>query len=283
MSFRRITKLNVHIAKCQTHITYANDATRLLTNNPSGFAFRSMGTTNCNCGGDSSTQTKYFFQRHFGKSGSIERSPSLDNFLVELGVSLSMDNEAEKQSERLEERQKEVVQQEQQDEVQAKTQEDVQEDAQEDIEKDELEEAKEEALKEEQSLLEKIEHRSELELYTWHLEELPKVLPQLATKTEWQEEQLQISNCAWHLQNCNWRNLQPANCQCHKVKETMEHIKASMSEKEDKVDLQQNSKKSNSSIPDVNANIMNLNELLQQLNNLLEQQNKKKADVSSSV
>jgi len=60
---------------------------------------------------------------------------------------------------------------------------------------------------EEQTEEEELELKSEPELHTWHLEELPQVLPQLATKTEWPVEQLQLTDCAWHLKNCNWRNV----------------------------------------------------------------------------
>ncbi|KAM8712609.1 hypothetical protein ACLKA7_013012 [Drosophila subpalustris] len=264
MSFGRITKLNVHIAKCQTHITYANDATRLLTNNPSGFAFRSMGATSDRCVGDPLTQARSFLRRHFGKRGSIERTPSLDNFLLAVGVDMDMEEEPQQ-----------LLTQLTQEETEAVTQEDAQEESQEDIQEEEL-------------ILEPV-------LHTWHLEELPKVLPQLVTTIEYHTEHLELTDCAWHLQNCTWRHVpnsefQLPNCQCQRIKETMGHInqlvKTSMPEEDEEAeeDKEQGQSKPHTRLMlDVNANIMSLNGLLQQLNELLEQQHEEQASPSSSL
>lgn len=193
----------------QTHITYANNATRLMTNNPSGFAFRSMGSTSYHNQfiGDPLTQARTFLQRHFGQRGSIERTLSLDNFLLALGVHFDKEDESaqQEQQQQLEEQ----VQQQQQEEVQQDvTQEDSKEDTQEEPQEP-LEDIQEAAVAEEALQLEEQvpKSESEPELHTWHLEQLPEVLPQLATHTEWHMEQLLVSNCDWHLQNCKWRDV----------------------------------------------------------------------------
>ncbi|XP_034479461.1 uncharacterized protein LOC117785503 [Drosophila innubila] len=296
MSFGHITKLNVNIAKCQTHITYANGAKRLLTNNPSGFAFRSMGSTSCHCAGDSLTQARSFLQRHFGKRGSIESTASLDNFLLALGVQLDMDDEPEEQQEQ--QQQEEQVQQKvTAEDSQEEIQEAILDDMPEVIQADTLDASQAEALEEAETQLAALELKSEPELHTWHLEQLPKMLPQLASQTEWHMEQLQLSDCAWHLKNCSWRNVlnsefQLPNCQCHRIKETMGHINmlvnASMPEDEDHDEKEEEKeqrvqKKSTCLVSNVNANIMSLNGLLQQLNQLLEQQNDEQARLSSSI
>ncbi|XP_051860758.1 putative uncharacterized protein DDB_G0271606 isoform X2 [Drosophila albomicans] len=316
MSFGRITKLNVHIAN-QTHITYANDATRLLTNNPSGFAFRSTGAASCSCVGDSLDQATRFLQRHFGKHGCIEKSSSLCALLFALGINYSQDEEQEQQvkqkvelqveehvetqvEQQVEEQVEEHV--ETQVELQAEQQADQQAEHQADQQAGQVEQPLEQQLEteeqlvaeanEDQPLLLELEAlKSPQMLHTLQLELLPTVLPQWATAIEWQREQLQIFNCAWHLQNCNWRHVpnsefQLPNCHCHKIKQMTEYIngllKVSMpalneqKEEEQKTKaVQQQSEKC--PLPDVNANIMSLNSLLQQLNELLEQQNEEQA------
>ncbi|XP_060651987.1 putative uncharacterized protein DDB_G0271606 isoform X2 [Drosophila nasuta] len=324
MSFGRITKLNVHIAN-QTHITYANDATRLLTNNPSGFAFRSTGAASCSCVGDSLDQATCFLQRHFGKHGCIEKSSSLCALLYALGINYSQDEEQEQQveqkvelqvEEQVEEHLETQVEQQAEQQVeqqveeyvetqveqQAAQQADQQAEHQADQQAGQVEQPLEQQLETEQQLVEEANEDQplllELEalkspqmLHTLQLELLPTVLPQWATAIEWHREQLQIFNCAWHLQNCNWRHVpnsefQLPNCHCHKIKQMTEYIngllKVSMpalneqkeEEQKSKAEQQQSEK---CPLPDVNANIMSLNSLLQQLNELLEQQNEEQA------
>ncbi|XP_062130258.1 putative uncharacterized protein DDB_G0271606 isoform X2 [Drosophila sulfurigaster albostrigata] len=313
MSFGRITKLNVHIAN-QTHITYANDATRLLTNNPSGFAFRSTGAASCSCVDDSLDQATRFLQRHFGKHGCIEKSSSLCALLYALGINYSQDEEQEQQVEqKVEEQQveQEVEQQveqqvkehvETQVEHQAEQQADQQAAHQADQQAGQVDQSLEQQLEteqqhgeeanEEQPLLMELEAlKSPQVQHTLQLELLPTVLPQWAITIEWHREQLQIFNCAWHLQNCNWRHVsssefQLPNCHCHKIKQMTEYIngllKVSLPALNEQKEEEQKSKAEQQQseecpLPDVNANIMSLNSLLQQLNELLEQQNEEQA------
>ncbi|XP_064538294.1 uncharacterized protein LOC135428286 [Drosophila montana] len=86
MSLGRITKLNVNIDKCQTHITYANYSTRFVMNNPSGFVFRSQGNADCRCCQDCASQAVGFLERHFGMGGSITKTPSMCNLLLTVGL-----------------------------------------------------------------------------------------------------------------------------------------------------------------------------------------------------
>ncbi|KAH8384553.1 hypothetical protein KR093_000387, partial [Drosophila rubida] len=221
------------------------------------------GTTSGQSSGDSASQARRFLQRHFGKHGSIEKSTSLCAFLFNLGVNY---NQSESEPEQ-------PQQQESQDRTESQSQAELSQQSQ----------------SQDASSAEKEPEQPKVQLHTWHLEELPSVQPKLATAIEWRQEQLQIFNCAWHLQNCSWRHVhssefQLPNCNCQKIKQTTEYInrllKVSLpvlDGQQEQLDGGKDAARSPTLGPDVNGNIMSLNSLLQQLNELLEQQNEEQA------
>ncbi|XP_032597085.1 uncharacterized protein LOC6569143 [Drosophila grimshawi] len=95
MSCGRITKLNVNIDKSQTHITYDDNSTRFIMNNPLGFVFRNMGAAGYRSCGNRDGQARGFLQRHFGRHGSLRRTPSMRELLARLQVEKYLGHEFE--------------------------------------------------------------------------------------------------------------------------------------------------------------------------------------------
>ncbi|XP_030554081.1 uncharacterized protein LOC115758166 [Drosophila novamexicana] len=235
MPLGRITKLNVNIDKCQTHISYEDYSTRFVMNNPSGFVFRSKGNANCRCCQDCASQAVGFLKRHFGLGGSITKTPSLCNLLLTVGL----DEYAFIEVRHIEE-----------PSVSANTSE-----------------------------------HEQSQLHTWHMEELPLVLPQRATKLERIKGKLQVLSLAWHLDSCKCRNFTANDyalpkCHCLKIKETMDYINEVVGEMPTQEQQEEEASKSDIRImPDMNANIIGINALLQKLSELLEEQNYEQGNV----
>ncbi|EDW10636.2 uncharacterized protein LOC6580904 [Drosophila mojavensis] len=243
MSFGCITKLNVNINKCQTHITYANNSTRFLINNPSGFVFRSMGSTVCRCCTDCASQGIGFLKRHFGRGGSIRKTPSLCDMLLSIGLNDYAHYEPNAVDHKLQSDQMDDGDHQESDEQQVK------------------------------------------KLFTWHLEDVPVVKPQRATKIVRRKGRLQVSCLAWHLDSCKWRNFSAKDyempkCHCLKIKDTMDYIDEVVNGAMPTPEQQQSVMNSNGKlIPEMNSNIIGINALLQKLNELLEEQNREQGNV----